>query len=223
MGVGKVKAVLFDLSGVLLDDLWAVWWANAKVIEHYKGVWLGLEEFRERFIMPYWRFYEELGIPAAEAKVEANKLFKRFYATVKDRVRLFPKVTGVLGLLRERGLRLCVVSQTPRVFLTEHLEGFGIRGFFEVLIGLEDSNELKPSPKPIQEALLRMAISDSSTAAYVGDMEEDIIAGRRAGLRTIAVLRLNGYQPWFKVKRQRPDHVIHSLEELPGVLSLVSA
>jgi len=218
-GTEKVKAVLFDASGVLLDDLWAVWQANAKVAAHFTGATLGLEEFRRRFVLPYWAFYEGLGVPAAEARAEANELFKRFYASVKDQVRLFPEVVEVLRDLRERGLRLGIVSQIPRGFLTEHLERQGIHAFLEVVIGLEDSGELKPSPKPIQEALLRMGLFEPSASAYVGDMEEDVIAGRRAGVRTVAVLRLDGYHPWFKVKRQHPDYVIYSLKELPGIFA----
>ncbi|MEM2904118.1 MAG: HAD-IA family hydrolase [Candidatus Bathyarchaeia archaeon] len=218
-GLEGVKAVLFDLSGVLLDDLWAVWQANAKVLEHYTGVWLGLEQFRRRFTLPYWRFYEELGVSHAQARVEANELFKRFYAQVKGRVRLFPEVADVLRLLEARGLMLCVVSQTPRALLAEHLEREGIRSFFRVFIGLEDTTELKPSPEPVQEALVRAGLPEPSAAVYVGDMEEDIIAGRRAGVHTVAVLRLNSYQPWFKVKRQHPDYVVHSLEELSGLFA----
>lgn len=73
----QVEVVLFDVRGVLLDDLWAVWQANAKVVAHLTGRSLALDEFRRLFMLPYWKFYEELGVRPARARTEANELFAR--------------------------------------------------------------------------------------------------------------------------------------------------
>jgi pyrophosphatase PpaX len=49
-------------------------------------------------------------------------------------------------------------------------------------------------------------------AAYVGDSRFDIIAGRAAGVRTIAALW--GPAPRSELEIERPDHIAHDIAGL---------
>jgi len=49
---------------------------------------------------------------------------------------------------------------------------------------------------------------------YVGDMEENIMAGKRANAITVAIVRNESYHPRWRLERHNPDYIISSLEEL---------
>lgn len=119
----------------------------------------------------------------------------------------------VLNSLRDDGIKMAVASNIPSGFLREHLRRFGIEKFFKVTTGQDDCREQKPSPKPILLTLRRLN-SDPESSAYIGDMEEDIIAGRKAGVTTIAICRERGYHPCWRLKRLSPDYIIRNLREL---------
>jgi len=53
-------------------------------------------------------------------------------------------------------------------------------------------------------------------------MEEDITAGKRANVCTIAVSRDSSYHPAWRLKRQNPDFLIHDLEGLVTIVETLN-
>jgi len=137
-------------------------------------------------------------------------------------IRVFPEVREVLSRLREEKIKLAIASNIPSDFLSEHLERFGLDGYFDAVTGQDDCGEQKPSPEPILSTL-SMLDSKPGSSAYVGDMEQDMIAGKRAGVCTIAVCREEGYHSCWRLKRQDPDFVIFDLHGLLRVISNLNA
>ena len=87
-------------------------------------------------------------------------------------------------------LRLCVlgvVTSKAHAAARRGLELAGIADAFDVLIGSDDCDTHKPQPGPLQAALAQLARTPEG-AAYVGDSPHDMLAGRRAGVRTYAAL-----------------------------------
>jgi phosphoglycolate phosphatase-like HAD superfamily hydrolase len=54
--------------------------------------------------------------------------------------------------------------------------------------------------------------------AYVGDATVDIVAGKAAGMRTIAVL--TGVDDYEAIKAEDPDMILESVSQLTDWLSL---
>lgn len=86
----------------------------------------------------------------------------------------------------------------------------------------DDCDEKKPSPKPIL-ITLEKRVSKPEQAAYVGDMEEDIVVGRRAHTYPIAVCRNDSYHPSWKHERQKPDFLISNLNELLPIVEVLNS
>ena len=144
-------------------------------------------------------------------KIEAE--YRRAYRKYDHTIRIFPEVKDVLQKLRANRIKLAIASNIPSDFLREHLQRFGIDRFFQAVTGQYDCREQKPSPEPIL-VTLRKLNAEPNFSAYVGDMEEDIIAGKEAGVITIAICRERGYQPCWKLRRQKPNFIISSLSDL---------
>ncbi|MBI2934415.1 MAG: HAD family hydrolase [Chloroflexi bacterium] len=210
-----VKAIIFDGSGTLLNDIEAVWKANS---EAYQAFGLQacrtLEEFKEKFRMPIPEFHLGNGVPPQLLK-DVDRKFRQCYPGHAARVCLFPEVVAVLRQLGRQGISLGIASSIPGPFLREHLKKLEIENFFVAVTGQDDCDEQKPSPKPILVTTRKLAVSPGE-AMYVGDMEEDIIAGKKAHVTTTAIVRRESYQPRWRLERQSPDYLITSLTELLG-------
>jgi pyrophosphatase PpaX len=213
----RIETVIFDVSGVLLDDLYAVWKADS---EAYEACGMGkiesIESFKETFKLPIIEYHRSMGVPdIVMPKIEAA--FRQAYPKYISYIKIFPEVKTVLEKLRRENVRLAIASNIPSNFLSEHLQSFGIIKYFDVTTGQDDCREQKPSPQPILVTLEKLRVKPERSA-YVGDMEEDIVAAKKAGVYTIGICRKEGYHPCWKLKRQDPDSLIRDLNQLSTIV-----
>lgn len=208
-----IKAIVFDASGTILDDIEAVWRANSDAYSAFGiAACRSIEEFKSKFKMPVSEFHKANGIPP-ELLIEVDKKFRESYPRYVPLVRLFPEVKGVFEELKARDILLGVASNIPTLFLKEHINRLGIKDYFGAVTGQEDCDEQKPSPKPLLFTFLKLGVKPGK-AMYIGDMEEDIIAGKAANTFTAAIVRKESYQPLWRLERQNPDFIMSSLKEL---------
>jgi pyrophosphatase PpaX len=214
----SVKVIMFDASGTLLNDIYAVWKANSDAYAALGFEGPGtIEQFKKNFKLPAHEFHIESGIPPALLK-EVDGKFREFYRKYASSVEIFPEVIDVLKELKQRGATLAVASNIPTLFLREHLRRFAIDKYLDTITGQEDCDEQKPSPKPLLFTVQKLGVRPQE-AMYVGDMEEDIIAGKKAKTLTTAIVRNESYQPKWRLERQMPDYLITNLKELLSVCS----
>jgi len=210
------RAILFDFSGTLVDDLkTTVVAANHAIRKIAKNAnELTVDQFVEKFHMPYWDFFQELGVSPEEAHQRAPALFQEAYLKGLDSIALFQDVKEVLVQMRKRDFQTGIVSSTPRTIIEMILRKHHSSNLFDVVLGLEDCNELKPSGKPLLQAVQRLGRSPSEVA-YVGDMDEDVQAADAAGIVPIAIWRERGhYQELDVLTSSNPPFLVHRLTEI---------
>jgi len=214
----SIKIIVFDASGTLLNDIYAVWKANSDAYADlgFEGPET-LEQFKIRFKLPAPEFHIASGIPPELLK-EVDMKFRECYRKYASSVGIFPEVIDVLKELKLRGATLAVASNIPTLFLREHLRKLEIDRYLDTITGQEDCDEQKPSPKPILFTVEKLGARPQE-AMYVGDMEEDIIAGKKANTMTMAIVRNESYHPRWRLERQKPDYLITNLRELLVVCS----
>jgi pyrophosphatase PpaX len=124
----------------------------------------------------------QLDEPAADVLVEA---FVGHYRREREGLaEPFPGIREVLSNLRERGVRVAVVTSKLREDSVAELAATGLDESVELVIAFEDTDEHKPSPTPHSEALRRLG-ADSGIG--VGDLPSDVLSARAAGLSALAV------------------------------------
>ncbi len=96
----------------------------------------------------------------------------------------YPGVTDGLRALHHAGHHLGLITNKPGLHARRLLDHFGWTPLFAVALGGGDTAELKPSPLPLQTAMLRTGHTADSTW-MVGDHHTDLAAARRAGVRSI--------------------------------------
>jgi putative hydrolase of the HAD superfamily len=162
----------------------------------------------------------ELGLDVAEALLEEAAV--RHLDAWTDHIRHDPDAAPTLAALRERGLRIGLLSNThwPRAFHERFLQRDGLAGLIDARLYTSEMPHQKPHPSAFAAALAALGVDEPSRAVFVGDRPwDDIVGARRAGLR--AVLRPNPLLESGPNSRDvEPDAVI---ERLPDLLPLFDA
>lgn len=118
-----------------------------------------------------------------------------------------------LAALKQRGLRLAVVSNVPLpgALYKRVLRRYGIAASIEHFYFSCDQGSRKPSPAMIRHALAELEVAPAA-ALMVGDRRgSDVAAGRAAGVGTVWLRREDGGGP-------APDEIIDELTELPALI-----
>ena len=158
----------------------------------------------------------ELGLDVAEALLEEAAV--RHLDAWTDHIRHDPDAAPTLAALRERGLRIGMLSNThwPRAFHERFLERDGLAELIDARLYTSEMPHQKPHASAFTAALEALGIDDPRTAVFVGDRPwDDVVGAKRAGLR--AVLRPNPLVEPYDVE---PDAVI---ERLPDLVPMVDA
>lgn len=100
-----------------------------------------------------------------------------------EAVPLAPLLDG----LREAGWRLGVVTNDAEAPARAHLESAGVTDRFDFIAGFDSGYGGKPAPGGLFGFAQALAL-DPPTCVMVGDSRHDLMAGRAAGFRTVAVL-----------------------------------
>ena len=134
---------------------------------------------------------------------------KHYENHLLDRTVLYPGAVEVLHYFRAK--RRAVVSNKIRRFTVAVLQGLGVEGEFDAILGGDSSAEKKPHPAMLQSVLQRYHI-DPANAVIVGDGDTDIEAGKRAAVITCGVTYGLGNKD--AMRAAGPDVTIDSLIEL---------
>lgn len=122
---------------------------------------------------------------------------------------LYDGIDAVLKDLADRGIPVCVVTSAPAAYCGRVLSHFGIT--CNSTVCYHDTQQHKPHPAPILKALDLLGVT-SSDAVTVGDEARDVVAGRAAGVTTIAALW--GSADSAAVLAERPDVVCRTPADL---------
>ena len=129
-------------------------------------------------------------------------------------------VPSALSALRDRGLRLAIVSTKYRYRIEAILERHGARDLFDLIVGGEDTSAHKPDPEGLDRALKGLGVSGMQSV-YVGDHVVDAQAAMRAAVPFVPVLT---------GATERADflgfphlEILDSVSDLPSFLSEVGA
>lgn len=123
----------------------------------------------------------------------------------------YPNVTTTLNTLKEKGYRLAIVTNKPFAFVEPILEGLGINGLFEVILGGDSLPLKKPDPAPLMHVSEKLCISIEK-CLMVGDSKNDILAANACGMQSVGVTY--GYNYGESIGVYEPDMIINDFGDI---------
>ncbi|HIE41628.1 MAG TPA: HAD family hydrolase [Candidatus Aenigmarchaeota archaeon] len=129
------------------------------------------------------------------------------------KARVYPGVRIILSKLIGQKHILAVFSQNNRKAIQIVLENNDLVKFFTAVVSRDDV-----SPKPSPEGIYLIEKKCGKKADFIiGDSILDIIAGKKAGIKTVGVL--SGYTNAFP-EDISPDHIISGVWELDEIICI---
>ena len=184
----RVRAVLFDLDGTLIDSEPNYYLADRDLLAR-RGVAF-TEEDKRRYVgcsnleqMADLKRRYGLVDETAALSAEKNELYLEY---AEKETRLFPEMKRFWDRVRGRGMPVAVASgSSPRV-IARLLRMVGLAADVQVVVSAEEVARGKPAPDVFLEAARRLGIP-AHECAVVEDARFGVEAARRAFMRCIAV------------------------------------
>ena len=220
----SVSLVCCDLAGTIVSDGSVLEKAFAEAIAT-QGVVPGTAAYARSMVV----VDRSSGLPPRDvmhtlfadddAQAQAAYLaFERSYRTVVDRFGLttVPGAQDALTKLSGSHRKVCVISGFSRPTSRLVLDRTGISRQADLTLCLDDAPRGFPWPDLVLTAVMRLGVDDVASVAVVGDSENVITAGRRAGARTL--IGIPGERAAQRLRAAGATHLIDSIAELPAVL-----
>ena len=178
----RVKAVLFDLDGVLIDSERLMRYAFEE--SHRRVVGEGTPPV-ERFLSycgdSFLRIMDRLSLPRA-----LHPHFLELSVRHVDMVRPVPGIPEALDEIAELPLRKAIVTGKDAERTAQILDRLALARHFEAVVCSDMVERPKPNPESVFRALDELGAS-LEDAVLVGDSVADIVAARRAGVAAVGV------------------------------------
>lgn len=191
----KIKAVLFDLDNTLID--FTKFKKKATYAAAKAMVQAGLKAEPKKLAKRMLEFYYSYGIESNNAfeqyllkefkKVDYSVLAAGVNAYLKEKylhLKPYPGVGKTLRKLKEKGLKLAVVSDGLRLKAWMRLNAAGLDKYFDTVVTFDDTGVKKPAKEPFLKACRVLKVKPKE-CLMVGDWpERDIEGAKKLGIRT---------------------------------------
>ncbi|SEQ08668.1 phosphoglycolate phosphatase [Ectothiorhodospira magna] len=226
MTIPQPKMVLIDLDGTLVDSVPDLSFSVDRMMEALDMPVRGEAKVRHWVGNGVERLIKRALTDDMEAEPDPD-LYERALALFMDiyrdnnthRSQLYPGVREGLEALAEAGIRLGCVTNKPARFTAPLLRAMDIDRFFELVLAGDTLPQKKPDPAPLLYAAHQFDVHPKD-ALMVGDSRSDVKAARAAGFGIVCVSY--GYNHGQDIRAQKPDAVIDSLEQLPGLMEQIA-
>jgi N-acetyl-D-muramate 6-phosphate phosphatase len=190
MFVDRIRAVLFDLDGTLVDTAPDLAAALNKLLAEERRPPLAFHVIRPVASHGSTGLIR-LGFGKDPADETFGRLRERLLVHYAENLcretRLFPGVKQLLARLREREIRWGIVTNKPAYLAEPLIAQLAFDDPPVCLVSGDTTPNRKPHPEPMLHACA-IAGTPPAESLYVGDAERDIHAGRGAGMKTLVAL-----------------------------------
>jgi len=212
--------VLFDLDGTMFDTAPDLLAALNKAL-NTQG-------------MPSISFKEGRHLLADGGRVMLHKVFKLDMESVelkdilaiylseyeklleKTATKFFTGMENLIEFLESRQIHWGIVTNKPAYLTTKLLDNLTLKHTPHCVVSGDTAKKPKPDPAPLFLACDLIGVAPDS-CLYIGDHKRDIVAGNKAGMKTIGVSY--GYiDKGDDINQWGADAVVASVEQLTTVI-----
>ena len=211
-----INTVIFDLDGTLLDTLGDLAASVNYALRSHGLPERSLTEVRQ-FLGNGIRYLMEHAVGGVVEGEDFETVFQTFRTHYVDHcldtTQPYPGIMPLLAALKERGVRMAIVSNKLHPAVQELADRF-FRGYISSAVGESATVRRKPNPDAVLAALSELG-SAPSESMYVGDSEVDLATSVNAKLPCALVTWGFRDEALLRTLPLRPDTCfLHCPEEL---------
>jgi HAD superfamily hydrolase (TIGR01509 family) len=183
-----IKAIIFDFDGTLIDSEENYLLSDQQLLAQYGIAFT--KEMKSHYIgmgnsEMMQKIQKDFHLPNTPQRLLDLK--NEIYLEIaKKNTSVYAPVAQLVGQLYDRHYPLALASGTSPHVLLELLDHVGLKKFFSVIISSEEVARAKPEPDIFFESARRLRI-EPQHCGVVEDSQYGVTAGKRAGMKVIAV------------------------------------
>jgi putative hydrolase of the HAD superfamily len=226
----RVAAVIFDWAGTLTPwcdiDVLEQWTATARAVDPERAEQLGSllyateRQLLKKCLDEHLSTNLEQIFALAEIPLDPAAL-AAYFAAWTPYTYTDPHGPGVLAGLRERGIKVGVLSNTTwsREWHESIFERDGLLDLIDAAVYTSEIPWTKPHPEAFRAALRAVGDIEPHRAVFVGDrLFEDVYGARAVGMRTVHIPHSNVPSHERGHTEGEPDATVKDLDELLGLV-----
>lgn len=207
----KLKAILFDVDGTLLDTTEFIYQAFEHAFRHHGLPLVPRGKLAPLMGTPLEKVYAQ--IMPSEDPIVLSTTHREFQKHNYQLIHVFSGVIESISKLHDLGIKMAAIT-SRKEHAVENLKESGLYDLLDVVLTARDVQYHKPHPEGLLKALESLSVSPEE-AIIVGDTPSDIGAGKAAHMGTVGVT-WGFFGP--AIQQKHPDYVVGSIEELLAVV-----
>ncbi len=213
--MSKLKAVLFDFDGTLMDTNELIIQSWQHVFRKVRGHEADRNVIKSTFGEILWdtmrKFFPE------EDPDEMIGIYREYQRYINEEpILMFPGMEELVSELRSLGVRMGIVTSRLWSSSSQGKYKFDVAHLFDAVVSAEDTDVHKPDPEPCLICLDKLGVSPEE-AILIGDTKFDIECAKNAGVTSVLVgWSLTGGDKLYE--EFAPDYYVEDVEELRELL-----
>ncbi|MCA9408391.1 MAG: HAD-IA family hydrolase [Candidatus Omnitrophica bacterium] len=214
----KIKIVIFDLDGTLVDAYAAVTHSINYALKTLELPLISEAKVRRKVGWGEEHFVRSIVKPEDFSRTLA--LYRQHHReTLGTHVRFLPGAKEMVENLHRGQYKLAVASNRPTRFSKVILKALEIDQYFHYILCGDRVKKPKPSGEMLKTILQRFAFKPGE-AVFVGDMTVDALCGKRARVKTVIVK--TGSSTVKEIQQMEPFRIIGHIGKLRTILEELS-
>ncbi len=183
----KIKAVIFDMDGVISDTQQLNSELEAQCLKKH-GIEIGAEELNKKYAGIPERECAEIIFKIHGKEVDLDKFVEDKLAKLtefsKGRILAIEGSLELIKNLKENNFRLAVASSSTSEFIDLVLSELKIKDKFEVLTSGQEVKLGKPNPDIFLLTAQKLGVSPSE-CVVIEDTKNGVMAAKKAGMKCV--------------------------------------
>lgn len=210
-----IKHLCLDLDGTIVNSFPTINKCTIRTLQHF-NISKAYEEqkFYNLIGHHFQDIFSELSIEIPDIENFID-VYKTYYFDYINESVLYPGVADTLVLLKQRGIKISLLTTKAQDQADNIIDHFNLRRYFDSVYGRRPGLGIKPDPEPLLAICSELNILPAYTL-MTGDSDLDIKCGRNAGTLTCGVTY--GYRTREILNMEGPDYLIDNISDLADII-----
>ena len=218
----NIKAIIFDAYGTLFDVNSAAEMCKNKIgdkWENFSNYWrmTQLEYTFLRTLMDRYKDFWQITEDSLDKSMKVYKIdnsLKKELLNLYKKLSVFPEVKQTLIKLKEKKLKLAILSNGTPTLLNGLVNSNNLNDLFDDIFSIDEVKVYKPSPKVYKMPIKKYKIKKNEVA-FLSANTWDVSGGGNYGYNPVWVNRNNNI---FDNLDFKPNYEIQNLKELEKII-----